>query len=159
MKKLIVAAALLAGLSTPAMAKDWPSLQNWNFFEGSDFCEMYTQYDGTGEPRVSLILGPEGALLGVNSTAWKLKKDQKYKILYSIAQNSSGDAEATGWAEGDRTGFMAGAEESFFADMLKAGFFQFIVDGTDVKDDLDLSGSEEAFAQLRTCASAVSGGK
>lgn len=158
MKTLIVAAALLSGLSTPAMAKDWPSLQNWNFSEGGDFCEMYTQYGGEGEPRVSLILGPEVAVLGMNSTAWKLKKDQKYKVLYSIDENSSGNADATGWAEGDRTGFVAGAEEGFFADMLKAGYIQFIVEGTDVRDDLDLSGSDEALAQLRRCAASFKKG-
>ncbi|WP_106639038.1 hypothetical protein [Allosphingosinicella vermicomposti] len=89
MKKIILAVALAASShavyaaqpSAPS-ARQWPSLQDWDFTEGEGFCEMMTVYgEGPTEVNFALVLMPNGkAAVGGLSKNWDLEKDKPYDI-------------------------------------------------------------------------------
>lgn len=152
MKRLVAAAMLAAVCAAPASAKDWPSIDHWDFIEYSDSCEMATGYDGPGATQFSVMIDKQDkAMLGALNGDWQLVPDRTYDLAYSIEEGKVGSVKVSAIADGGQNGFIANADQKFFQDMFKAGFLQFAIRDASVSDDLDLSGSDRAYAQLLQC--------
>ncbi|QPQ55914.1 hypothetical protein IC614_04855 [Allosphingosinicella flava] len=153
MKNLIFSGAVLAAFfAQPAAAREWPDLQNWFFFEDSDFCEMATTYGEKDEVKFSIVMMTNGkAMIGASGTQWSFENDKPYDIRYAIDEDTVGEAKVRGWVDGDYKGFITEAEPVFIDDMMKSGFFLFSADAANAKDNMDVSGSDQAYAQLKAC--------
>lgn len=156
MKKIFWAAILLTGLSGTASARDWPDLQDWGFAQGADYCEMWTTYGEGDDTRFSIaLMSDDKAVIGVSSTRWNAETDKTYEILYSIEEGVINKSEVVGWVQGGYKGFITNAETAFVDNMMKGGFFALKIEAAGAQDNLDVSGSDQAYAQLKTCIAEV----
>lgn len=150
MKKAVLAAVIAIGFTQPVAAQKWPDLQNWHFIEGSDYCEMATFYGENDNTRLGIAVFPEGkTFVGAASTLWEIEKDKAFTAQYSIMEGAANDAAVTGWVSGGYKGFIAHADTTFVDALMKFGFFAFKIADAGITDDLDVSGSDQAYAQLK----------
>jgi hypothetical protein len=156
MKKILCAAILLTGFTGTASARDWPDLQNWSFAQGKDYCEMWTTYGEQDDTRFSIALTSESAaLIGIGSKSWNIEANKNYPILYSVKEGTVEESEVKGWVDGDYKGFITNADMNFVDGMMKEGFFALRIEAAAAQDNLDVSGSDQAYAQLKTCIAEV----
>lgn len=152
MQKFVLAAAFLSAFAQPAAAKDWPDLQNWSFIQGKDHCEMDTTYGEGDDTRLGVMLSvSDDVFIGASGTEWKVEQGKPYKVRYSVEKDAVGETEVKGWVDGEYKGFISKADLPFLDTMMKTGFFSYKIEGLDVADNLDVSGSDQAYAQLKAC--------
>lgn len=168
MKKVVLALALAASATalhaaqpsaSPASStRQWPSLQDWDFTEGPDFCEMMTVYgEGPTEVSFALVLMPNGsAAVGGLSKTWSFEKGKQYDISVRLsADDADQTMTATGHLDADFNGFIIILDPKSLDEIVEAGRFIFDVKDKGANGNFNVGGSDLALAQLKTCAAAL----
>lgn len=155
-----------------AATKDWPDTQGWTVGEaGEDACGIRMEYEGKGESRLTYLKYLDGSkFFVIENYSWSAESNKRYNIGFIIdGQSLVTKNFAAGSVDGIYKGFVQLINDEIFRHFVKGSSLRIYmfpeISGNDpaeesfgepfLIDQLSLSGSGPAVAQLDRCLSHV----
>lgn len=146
-------ASVIFGVAASAAEYRSREVGGWEVGETSsgDSCYIGMEYEGEGETLVLLSLDVEGTpYLLVSNYNWSIKDKDEFSLDYRLSNGTYTEHPAFGTKNGTRGGFVTTFETRFPEYFAQSTYLHITRDGN-VVDNLSLTGTAVAVAELRRC--------
>lgn len=147
--------ATLTALGSTAEARSWPQAGGWDIAETDGGCGMGSEYEGSGETHLTVLLDADGdTFVVLTNSGWSTKEGEDYELTYILNGSSYSGGISKGTKIEYRPGFLTKMGDGFLNDFAAGSSFK-IYRGEVLVDQLSLSGSAAGVAMLRRCTASV----